>query len=92
MTATLQVRAGGPGSMLTQPTTFVPPCTDYAERVRASFARQGAMRLLGASIVDVAPGHCALALVPRDEVSQQHGYVHAGVLAALVDTAGKPAH
>ena len=30
----------------------------------------------------------ALALVPRDEVSQQHGYVHAGVLAALVDTAG----
>jgi hypothetical protein len=61
--------------MATQSTTFVPPCTDYAERVRASFARQGAMRLVGATLVDVAPGYCALALVPREEVSQQHGYV-----------------
>jgi uncharacterized protein (TIGR00369 family) len=59
-----------------------------AERVRASFARQGAMALIGATIVDLAPGYCALALVPRPEVAQQHGYVHAGIVATLVDSAG----
>ena len=46
------------------------------------------MALIGAELVDVSPGHCAIALVPRPELSQQHGYVHAGVLAALIDTAG----
>jgi uncharacterized protein (TIGR00369 family) len=60
----------------------------FAERVRDSFARQGAMALIGARMVDLRPGYCALALVPRPEVSQQHGYVHAGILATLVDTAG----
>ena len=60
----------------------------YAGRVRASFARQGAMSLIGAEIVDVEPGYCAIALVPRPEISQQHGYVHAGILATLVDSAG----
>jgi uncharacterized protein (TIGR00369 family) len=69
-------------------TTFTPPSGDYAARVHASFARQGAMRTLGASLVDVRPGYCAIALAPRAEVSQQHGYVHAGVVAAIVDSAG----
>jgi uncharacterized protein (TIGR00369 family) len=46
------------------------------------------MRTLGASLVDVTPGYCAIALAPRAEVSQQHGYVHAGVVAAIVDSAG----
>jgi uncharacterized protein (TIGR00369 family) len=67
---------------------FVPRFERYAERVRDSFARQGAMALIGAHLVDVAPGYCAIALVPRAEVAQQHGYVHAGILSALVDTAG----
>src|SRR6478672_6318331 len=67
---------------------FVPAFAGYAERVRDSFARQGAMALIGASIVDVAAGYCSIALVPRPEVSQQHGYVHAGILATLVDSAG----
>ncbi len=65
-----------------------PKDPDYAGRVRASFARQGAMRTLGAELLDVAPGYCAIALVPRPEVAQQHGYVHAGVVAAIVDSAG----
>ena len=46
------------------------------------------MRLIGAELVGVAPGYCAVALVPRAEVSQQHGYVHAGIVSAIVDTAG----
>ena len=68
--------------------TFEPAFGDYAVRVRASFARQGVMELISASIVEVAPGYCALALAPRPEISQQHGYVHAGILATLVDSAG----
>ena len=60
----------------------------YEARVRASFARQGAMRTLGATLESVEPGYCAISLVPRAEVAQQHGYVHAGVVAAIVDSAG----
>jgi uncharacterized protein (TIGR00369 family) len=69
-------------------TKFVGKDPDYAQRVRASFDRQGAMKLIGASIDDVAPGYCSISLAPRPETSQQHGYVHAGIVAALVDTAG----
>ncbi len=46
------------------------------------------MALIGARLVAVEPGYCAIALEPRPEISQQHGYVHAGILAALVDSAG----
>ena len=67
---------------------FVPAFAGYAERVRESFARQGAMTLIGALLVDVKAGYCSIAVVPRPAISQQHGYVHAGILAALVDSAG----
>lgn len=70
------------------PPPYDPADLRYAERVRESFARQGAMRLIGAELTDVAPGYCAIALVPRPEVAQQHGYVHAGVVGAIVDSAG----
>lgn len=67
---------------------WTPLIADYAARVRASFARQGAMKTLGAELAAVEPGYCAISLVPRAEVAQQHGYVHAGVVAAIVDAAG----
>jgi uncharacterized protein (TIGR00369 family) len=70
------------------PDVFTPAFAGHEARVRDSFARQGAMALIGAALADVAPGYCAIALVPRPEVSQQHGYVHAGILATLVDSAG----
>jgi len=46
------------------------------------------MALIGAELVELAPGYCAIAVTPRPELSQQHGYVHAGIVAALVDSAG----
>jgi uncharacterized protein (TIGR00369 family) len=70
------------------PPQWIPRDPDFAARVRASFARQGAMRTIGAELGAVEPGYCAIALVPRVELAQQHGYVHAGVVAAIVDTAG----
>src|SRR5690349_18119779 len=67
---------------------FIPAFADYEARVRQSFARQGAMRLIGAGITEVAPGYCAIAIVPRPDLTQQHGYVHAGIVSAIVDSAG----
>jgi len=61
---------------------------EYAARVRASFAAQGAMRTIRAELVGVAPGYCAIALKPHAAVSQQHGYVHGGIVSAIVDSAG----
>lgn len=56
-------------------------------RVRASFAKQGLMGTLGATLVSVAPGLVEISLAPAPGISQQHGFVHAGALSAIADTA-----
>ncbi|MFI5907921.1 PaaI family thioesterase [Dactylosporangium sp. NPDC051541] len=53
-----------------------------------SFGRQGLMRLLGARITHVGAGVVHIRLDARDEVTQQHGYIHAGATGAIADTAG----
>ena len=67
--------------------SFVPRDPDFARRVRASFEQQAAMRLLGVELERVAPGEVDLALPFRADLTQQHGFVHAGVLTAAVDSA-----
>ena len=67
---------------------FVPIDPDYEARVRASFGRQGAMHLIGARLCALRPGYCAIELPFRDDLTQQHGYVHAGIIGAIVDSAG----
>ena len=66
----------------------VPPDPDYAARVRASFDRQSAMRLIGARMTRIAPGACTIELPCRDDLTQQHGYIHAGIVSMIVDSAG----
>ncbi len=61
---------------------------DVVARIQASFDRQGLMRLLGAELTHVAPGRVRITLPRRAEVSQQHGYVHAGATSAIADSAG----
>ncbi|WP_089174393.1 PaaI family thioesterase [Bosea sp. AS-1] len=56
-------------------------------RIRESFAKQGLMQTLGASLVHVSPGRVEIALVPRPEIAQQHGFVHAGAVSAIADSA-----
>ncbi len=68
-------------------TDFVAPDPDFANRVRASFARQAFMAHLGAEIVHLAPGECDIAVAFRRELTQQHGFVHGGVLASIADSA-----
>ena len=60
---------------------------DVVERVRASFARQGAMATLGADLAAVAAGHVAIALPIEPRLSQQNGFLHAGVVVAALDSA-----
>lgn len=57
------------------------------ERVRASFARQGAMATLGAELADVAAGHATIAVPVEQRLSQQHGFLHAGIVVAALDSA-----
>ena len=69
-------------------TRFVPSDPGYAARVKSSFGRQGAMRLIGARIADLGPGYCAIELPFRPDLTQQHGYIHAGIVSAIADSAG----
>lgn len=61
---------------------------EVVARVRASFERQGLMALLGARLDHVGPGRVHLTLARRPELTQQHGYLHAGATSAIADTAG----
>lgn len=67
---------------------FEPRDPDYERRTRESFARQGIMAHLGAALEAVAPGRVEIAVPFRPELSQQHGFFHAGVVATLADSAG----
>jgi uncharacterized protein (TIGR00369 family) len=59
----------------------------YATRTRESFARQNAMATLGATLESVEPGRVTIAMAHRDSLTQQHGFIHAGMLAAALDSA-----
>ena len=67
--------------------TFEAPDPEFAARVRASFDRQAFMATVGASIVSVRPGEVVLEVPHREDLTQQHGYLHAGVIAAVADSA-----
>jgi len=70
-----------------EPERFTPADDAYAERVHASFARQTVMATLGATLARVAPGEVEIALPHRADLAQQHGFLHAGVLATILDSA-----
>ncbi|MCX5602275.1 PaaI family thioesterase [Streptomyces phaeochromogenes] len=61
---------------------------EVQERIRTSFGLQGLMGHLGARITHIAPGRVHIALPNRPEVTQQHGYFHAGATSAIADSAG----
>ena len=56
-------------------------------RVRASFGRQAMMATLGAELVSVEPGRVELAIRHDARFTQQHGFLHAGAVAAVLDSA-----
>ncbi len=67
---------------------FQPGSPDFAERTRASFGRQRIMDLIEAEMTVVEPGYVEIVLPFRDELTQQHGFFHAGATATIADSAG----
>ena len=61
---------------------------DFERRVWESFERQAAMATIGASLVRVVPGEVEVALPFRADLTQQHGFLHAGIITSVLDTAG----
>jgi len=71
------------------PVTQFEPCDPgWAAKVKDSFARQQVMAFIGATLADSKPGWCEIRLPYRKELTQQHGYIQAGIIAAIVDNAG----
>ena len=66
---------------------FEPRNPDFAAVVRSSFDSQPFMAHIGASLVSVTPGACEISLDHRPELTQQHGFVHGGVVGAIIDSA-----
>jgi uncharacterized protein (TIGR00369 family) len=59
----------------------------FEQRCRDSFSRQKAMALIGATLAVVEPGYVEVQLPFRDDLTQQKGYVHGGILGMIADTA-----
>ena len=64
-----------------------PADPQFAARVRESFSRQKAMALIGASLGAIEPGYVEIELPFREELTQQKGYVHGGILGMIADSA-----
>jgi uncharacterized protein (TIGR00369 family) len=68
-------------------TEFTAQDPDFERRVRASFGRQAFMATLGASLASVSLGEVVIALPFAPTLKQQHGFLHAGVVSSVVDSA-----
>jgi uncharacterized protein (TIGR00369 family) len=66
---------------------FIPPDPQFAARIRESFGRQKAMVLIGASLARIEAGQVEVALPFREDLTQQKGFVHGGVLGMIADSA-----
>ncbi|HEV2762534.1 MAG TPA: PaaI family thioesterase [Pyrinomonadaceae bacterium] len=69
------------------PPAFAPQTPDFESRVRDSFARQKLMATFGAQLSEVSPGLVVIEMPFSVELTQQHGYLHAGVVTSVADSA-----
>jgi uncharacterized protein (TIGR00369 family) len=66
---------------------FEPQDADFASRIRESFGRQRVMQLIGAKLTVVEAGIVAIELPLREALTQQDGYMHAGIVTTILDSA-----
>lgn len=59
----------------------------YKEKVAESFQRQEVMKTLKASILDIRPGEIELEFPYQQSLTQQHGFIHAGIVSTVLDSA-----
>lgn len=67
--------------------TLLAPDPEFEQRVRASFARQKIMRTIGAELTSVTPGIVEIEMPFSSDLTQQHGFLHAGVISTALDSA-----
>jgi len=67
--------------------SYDPVDPGFADRVRESFGRQTFMKTIGAFLTKVSPGEVHVELPFRNDLTQQHGFLHAAVMTAIVDSA-----
>jgi uncharacterized protein (TIGR00369 family) len=68
-------------------TEFEPRDPEFDNRVRESFDRQEVMRMIGAKIVELDAGRVRLEMPYSEKLTQQHGFLHGGMLATALDSA-----
>lgn len=73
--------------MVDQVAGFKPHDPDFEQRVVDSFNRQKVMKTVGASIVEVGPGEVTIQFPFDPELTQQHGFIHAGIVSTVLDSA-----
>ena len=66
---------------------FAPQDPDYRQRVERSFARQRLMQTLGMHLLRVQPGEVEIGFAYQAELTQQHGFIHAGIITTALDNA-----
>lgn len=59
----------------------------FAQEIKESFAKQTVMALIGAELTRVEPGIIEITLPYRADLAQQHGYLHAGIVTTIADSA-----
>ena len=64
-----------------------PPNPSFIEEIKQSFARQSVMALIGAKLGTIEPGIVEITLPYRSDLTQQHGYLHAGIVTTIADSA-----
>ncbi len=66
---------------------FKPQSADYQKKVRDSFNRQKFMSTIKAELVKIAPGYCEIQVPYQEDLTQQHGFFHAGIVSTIADNA-----
>lgn len=67
--------------------TFEPIDKNFAVRIKQSFAEQAVMKLIGAELIKTEAGEIDIKLPFRRDLTQQDGFLHAGIVTTIVDTA-----
>lgn len=61
--------------------------TESSSKVKESFQKQAFMSLIGAELVKIESGYCEIRIPYSKKLTQQHGFIHAGVISTIADTA-----
>ena len=66
---------------------YEPKDENYRSKVEDSFHRQEVMRTINASISKIEPGRVEIDMKYSAAITQQHGFVHAGIVSTVIDSA-----